>query len=267
MKLAYERKGSGSTLVLLHGLGSAATAWRTITPELEKYFDVIAFDLPGHGKTPYKRGIPMDPRSLGELVLQNLDELRIDRFHLVGNSLGGWICLEMAAAQPDRVNSVTALAPAGLWHHPLTKASKWTAINRTMAVLSLPFQPLLSGRNWAKRLAFKDTSPRWRDLPKQVCLDAGVAMGSSRGYFPAWEAILHRKFDSPIAPQIPVTVVFGDSDQTLPYPSCQARELAPPHAKWIILKDTGHAPMWDEPELIANLIRENGQPERNRQPK
>jgi pimeloyl-ACP methyl ester carboxylesterase len=233
MKLAYERQGSGMPLVLIHGLGSASTAWRTIMKTLAKEFDAIAFDLPGHGQTPYHHGIPMD-----------------------GNSLGGWISLEIAAAHPERVISVTALAPAGLWHHPFTKVSKWTAINRTMAVLTVPFQPRLIEKEWAKRLGFKVTSPRWKKLPAEICLDAGRAMGRSRGYFPAWEAILNRRFDAKIDSRIPVTVVFGDSDETLPYPACQARELAPPHAKWVVLKETGHAPMWDEPEIIIDLIRE-----------
>jgi pimeloyl-ACP methyl ester carboxylesterase len=265
MKLAYERQGSGSPLVLIHGLGSAATAWYLITPALAADFDVIAFDLPGHGKTPYHHGVPMDPKSLGELVVKNLDDLGVDRFDLVGNSLGGWIALEIAAAHPDRVNSVTALAPAGLWHHPRTKVNKWAAVNRALAVLTVPMQPKLIGNEWAKRIGFELTSPRWRQLPDDLCLEAGRAMGRSRGYFPASEALLHRRFNSPIDPRIPVTVVFGDSDKTLPYPACQARELAPAHAKWVILKQTGHAPMWDEPGIVVDLIREARGAERNRQ--
>jgi len=256
MKLAFTREGSGPPIVLIHGLGSAATAWRLIIPNLARESEVIAFDLPGHGQTPYQRGLKMDPKSLGELVIENLDGLGIDKFDLVGNSLGGWVALEMAAAHPDRVNSVTALAPAGLWHNPFTEANKWTVINRPMAVLTRPFQQMLIGKQWAKRLAFEATSPRWRQLPDEVCLDAGQAMGRSRGYLPALESTLRRRFDSPIDPRIPVTVAFGDSDRTLPPPYCQERSLAPAHAKWVTLKSTGHAPMWDEPDLVTDLIRE-----------
>jgi pimeloyl-ACP methyl ester carboxylesterase len=256
MKLAFERHGSGSPLVLIHGLGSAGTAWRLIKSELAKDFDVIVFDLPGHGRTPFRRELPMGPKALGELIIKNLDELKIDRFDLVGNSLGGWICLEMASAHPERVNSVTALAPAGLWQHPFTKVNKRTLINRTMAVLSVPFLPILIRREWAKRIGFRMTSPRWQLLPDQVCLDAGRAMGRSRGYLPAWEATLNHRFESQIDPKIPVTIVFGDSDNTLPAPSSQARELAPAHARWIVMPETGHAPMWDEPALVVDLIKE-----------
>lgn len=256
MKLAVTREGHGTPLVLIHGLGSAATAWKLIIPALARDFEVITFDLPGHGQTPYEHGLKMDPMSLGELILDNLDELEIETFDLVGNSLGGWVALEIAAAHPDRVRSVTALAPAGLWHHPLTKVNKWTVINRTLAVLTGPVQPMLIGQEWAKRIGFETTSPRWRELPNEVCLDAGRAMSKSPGYLPALEGTFHRHFNSSIDSRIPVTIVFGDTDKTLPFPHCQAQDLAPGHAKWVILPRTGHAPMWDEPTLIVDLIRE-----------
>lgn len=243
-------------MVLIHGLGSAATAWRLIAPTLAREFQVIAFDLPGHGQTPYRLGMKMDPQSLGELVVKNLAQMEIVEFDLVGSSLGGWVALEIAAAHPERVNSVTALAPAGLWHHPFTEVNKWTVINRPLAVLTRPFQRILIRKTWAKRLGFQNTSPRWQELPDEVCLDAGKAMGYSRGYLPALESTLHRRFDSPIDPKIPVTVIFGDADRTLPAPQCQTRELAPAHAKWVVLKDTGHAPMWDEPEIVVDLIKQ-----------
>ena len=255
MQLSYVREGSGTPLVLIHGLGSAATAWRTITPALAKEFDVIAFDLPGHGQTKFRDSIPMDPHSLAEQVISNLDSLGITNFDLVGNSLGGWIAFEIAATYPERVKSVTALAPAGLWPHPFTKINKRTTLIHFLAVLTVPIQPILLKQTWSKGIAFGRTSPRWVSLPYEVCLDAAQAMGRSPGYFPAWEATLNHRFESPVDPRIPVTVVFGDSDNTLPAATCQARDLAPAHSKWVIFKQTGHAPMWDEPGLVVDLVR------------
>ena len=255
MQLSYVREGSGTPLILIHGLGSAATAWRTITPDLAKEFDVISFDLPGHGQTAFRDSLPMDPHSLAELVVSNLDSLGITNFDLVGNSLGGWIALEIAATYPERVKSVTALAPAGLWHHPFTEINKRTTLIHYLAVLTVPIQPILLKRNWSKGIAFGRTSPRWVSLPFEVCLEAARAMGRSRGYFPAWEATLNHRFESQVEPRIPITVVFGDSDNTLPAATCQARDLAPAHSKWVIFAQTGHAPMWDEPGLVVDLIR------------
>jgi len=59
-----------------------------------------------------------------------------------------------------------------------------------------------------------------------------------------------------ISDLIPVTIIFGDSDRTLPETSCQERSLAPKHARWIIFSDTGHAPMWDSPtEVVAEIMQ------------
>ena len=63
MKLAIERFGSGEALVLIHGMGSAATAWKPIIPQLSEQFEVITVDLPGHGQTPLDKSRPMDPES------------------------------------------------------------------------------------------------------------------------------------------------------------------------------------------------------------
>lgn len=113
MKLSIETHGTGEALVLIHGMGSAATAWKPIIPALSRSFKIITIDLPGHGKTPFSPVQPMDPTSLAQLVLKNLNDHGIEEFHLVANSLGGWVSLEMAVINPIAVKSITALAPAG----------------------------------------------------------------------------------------------------------------------------------------------------------
>ena len=81
-----------------------------------------------------------------------------------------------------------------------------------------------------------------------------IAMGSSAGYFPAWDAMLGLRFDKDIREDIPVTIVFGDSDNTLPAQYSQERSLTPVHSRWVVLPQSGHAPMWDRaPEVIAEI--------------
>ena len=75
--------------------------------------------------------------------------------------------------------------------------------------------------------------------------DAAIAMGSATGYYSLWDAFLGKRFEQQISDQIPVTILFGDSDYTLPEASCQERSLTPKHSIWKILPDSGHAPMWD----------------------
>jgi len=68
--------------------------------------------------------------------------------------------------------------------------------------------------------------------------------------------LLGKRFDKQIDSQVCVTIVFGDSDHTLPAKTCQERSLAPAHAKWVVLPQTGHAPMWDSPtEVLAEIMQ------------
>lgn len=251
-----ETYGQGEAIVLIHGMGSAATAWKPILSELTKQFEVVTVDLPGHGRTPYSPIQQMDPTSLANLVTRNLKEIGKEKFHLVGNSLGGWISLEIAAITPEAVRTVTALAPAGLWLTPFTSRYPGELALRAMASGVEKLAPSLLNYTWAKRIGFETVSPRWKDLSYEICLDATNAMASSTGYFPAWDALLGKRFDKQIDRQIPITIVFGDSDHTLPAKTCQERSLAPSHAKWVVLPDTGHAPMWDSPiEVLAEITQ------------
>lgn len=255
MKLAIETHGHGPSLVLIHGMGSAATAWKPIIPELAKHFQVITVDLPGHGRTPYSPIQQMDPISLAKLIIRNLKDIGIEEFDLVANSLGGWISFEMAVLNPDSVKSITALAPAGLWLTPFTSRYPGELALRMMASGVEKLAPSLLNYTWAKRIGFETVSPRWKELSYEICLDATSAMAQSTGYFPAWDALLGKRFDKQISTEIPITIVFGDSDHTLPAKTCQERSLAPSHSKWVILPQTGHAPMWDsQQEVISEIL-------------
>lgn len=255
MKLAFETFGTGEPLILLHGMGSASTSWNLIAPPLREEFQVITFDLPGHGKTNFDPEQLMDPYSLALLITEQMNALGIEKANFAGNSLGGWICLEIAAAFPDRTLSVTGLAPAGLWLVPTTQRTILGASSRFMAQYTYKFADQMMKQEWARKLGFFEVSPRWRDLPHDVIVDAVIAYGSSEGYFSAWDGMLKRRFDKEISDSIPVTIVFGDTDNTLPAQTSQERTLAPAHARWVTLANSGHAPMWDSaPECIAEII-------------
>ncbi len=244
--------------MLIHGLGSARTVWSRVTPALAKAFDVIAVDLPGHGKTPLVAGTPMDPRSLADVVVRTLDTLGVDRAHLVGNSLGGWTAVEIAAAYPDRVASVTALAPAGMRDVPLARISFAFKLNRYLAVGLRPLLPLILRSERLRSIGFARNSPVWKTWSIETCRDAADAMAKSRGYAPALHAILGRVADctARIPPTIPLTVVFGDTDVVLPARTSQSRRHLPPHARWLEWERCGHAIQLDHPERVVSLVTE-----------
>jgi pimeloyl-ACP methyl ester carboxylesterase len=254
MALHSTQIGSGEPLLLVHGLGSSSRAFNLIAPELAKRFTVVAIDLPGHGHSPHESQQAMDPVALAQRLFDEMSLLGFDSFHLAGNSLGGWIALEMAALHPDRVKSLIALAPAGLWLTPYPSRVPGAAVSRAMAVSLKSVAPSLLKYDWAKKIGFGLVSPKWRELPLDVLINATLDMGTSEGYFPAWDAFLGARFEGEISANVPTTIIFGDIDNTLPARTSQERSLVPVHAKWVVLSNCGHAPMWDQPEAVVAEI-------------
>lgn len=244
-------------ILLIHGMGSAATAWKPLTLHLLDRFNVITVDLPGHGESAYVKGEAMDPNSLAKQVVDKVvEEFGISKFDLVGNSWGGWIALEMAAHFPENIKSVTALAPAGFWLASYIQRAPGTASIRALAKSSYTLSTTFLKYEWARKIGFEDVSPHWREFSYELCLDATLAMAKSPGYFPAWDGMLSLRFDSKIDSSIPVKIIFGDSDRTLPVTTCQEQAMAPEHSQWIKIAECGHAPMWDHVETVKEHIFE-----------
>ena len=255
--LNIQRYGSGPIkLVAIHGLGSASSAWKLVLPEFTKRYEFITLDLPGHGDAFMMANLEMNPVRISEIIIAELKAIGIDKFHLIGNSLGGWIALEMAAAYPEHVLTVTGVAPAGLWLKPKTNRNGELAVSRYLARISLPFAKTIARIKFMRKIGFKLVSPQWEKFSPETCADAAIAMGGASGYYTIWDAFLGNRFDKEISTTIPVTILFGDSDYTLPAATSQEKSLAPKHCRWIVLPQSGHAPMWDRvDEVIAETIK------------
>lgn len=251
----YGRASMSEPILFIHGMGSAATAWKLVIRSLGPDIRCITVDLPGHGESPLDPSQALDPYSLGVALFDLMESQGVNRFHIVSNSWGGWISLEMAALHPERIASVTALAPAGLWLTPFTNRKPITAFSRTLAKLVNPIASFMVHFERARGWGFADVSPQWKKFSHETCLDATRAMANSPGYFPAWDAMLKKRFHEVVPDSVPVTIIFGDSDTTLPAATCQERSIAPRHAKWIVLPRGGHAPMWDHVDDVVAEIR------------
>ena len=251
-QLNIQRYGNGpAKLVAIHGLGSASTAWDLVQPEFEKRYEFITLDLPGHGEAVMPATKEMNPAILAEIVVKELTANGIHEFHLIGNSLGGWTALEIAAAYPEKVLSVTGVAPAGLWLKPKTDRRGELAISRYLAKLTYPFANQISQIKFMRSIGFKLVSPQWEKFSPETCAKAAIAMGGASGYYKLWDAFLGNRFDKEISSEIPVTILFGDSDYTLPAANSQEKSLAPQHSRWLVLPQSGHAPMWDQVERVV----------------
>ena len=243
-------------LVLVHGLGSAGTIWKSLTPQLIKHFKVIAIDLPGHGVAPIHKDEKVDPKSLAKAIVEEIAKThKIFQSHVVGNSLGGWIALEMGALGPEKVKSVTALAPAGLWEAGPTRRFPPSLDARILAKISQYFMKTAYRLPALKALGYKKITHLWRELSFESCRDSVVAMANSKGYMPLWRGLRGKKFESRIPQNVNVSIIFGDYDLTLPEEIAQERDIAPEHSNWIVVDNCAHVNMWNYPELTVDFIK------------
>ena len=87
--------------MLLHGLGSTRDDFAGLLPALQQHFDILSVDLPGHGTSPALASRPTI-EALTEAVIADLDARGLDRVHVLGNSLGGRIAVELRKSSGDR---------------------------------------------------------------------------------------------------------------------------------------------------------------------
>jgi len=253
--LAYDRAGCGEPLLLLHGLGSARTTWLPLMSQLRRRFDVLAVDLPGHGCSPaLPRTEPATPGRLAATVAALLDQLGLDRVHVMGNSLGGWVGLELAAS--GRARSTVGLAPAGLWLRPGSRRNPLLQFNRMLASSTRSVHPLVLRSATVRALALSSGSAWPAEVSYATALDAARAASDSPGYVAALDGTLGNRFDrgEQIPVDVPVTAIFGDRDRILPGPLLQERSLLPAHARWVRLSHCGHAPQWDAPGAVVREL-------------
>ncbi|MFM6841023.1 MAG: alpha/beta fold hydrolase [Candidatus Planktophila sp.] len=244
-------------LVLVHGLGSAGNIWKSLIADLTEHFNVIAVDLPGHGVAEIHEGEAVDPQSLARAIVKTVSsEHNYSEMHVAGNSLGGWIALEMGAIAPESVKSVTALAPAGLWHQvPTSKLPPSFFDARILAKISQHFMRLAYHLPPLKAIGYKKITHLWRDLSFESCRDSVVAMANSKGYMPLWRGLRGRKFESNVPPEVKVSIIFGDYDLTLPEEIAQEKSVAPRHSHWVVVDNCAHVIMWNYPKLTVDFIK------------
>jgi pimeloyl-ACP methyl ester carboxylesterase len=251
--------GSGTPLVLLHGVGGTWRAWTPILPLLEGRHTVVALTLPGHpGGPPLPDGIAPSVAALVDGVAAELDRRGIDQAHLVGNSLGGWICLELA--RRGRARSVVVFGPAGAWR----------SRGRARALLGGMRLSFFLVRKLARRAdsLVRRRWVRWLLLATQVHdpdhvppeeLAHSIRTSVDAGVVPALlRTIAHHSIEVlPENPACPVKVVWAEKDRIIPFAHFGAPLMDRlPGAELVRIPGIGHVPMWDAPSEVAREILE-----------
>lgn len=245
--IAYERTGSGPTLLLVHGLGGTRRIWRPQLELLAAERDMIAVDMPGFGDSPPLEEKPT-PWALAEALERMCAELGVERPHVAGNSLGGWAAIEMA--KDDAAASLCLISPAGLWRRPLGPR-------------------LVNSRRWAKRLRpllrglTRSTAIRGAMLRTTLGRPENLTLEESRelidgwviapGYDDANKEMRRHAATGLERVRVPTTIAWGDRDRLLRPP---APDRTPPRSRFVTMTGAGHTPNWDVPELLAEMLLE-----------
>jgi pimeloyl-ACP methyl ester carboxylesterase len=249
--------GTADPLVLIHGFSGSRIAWSLVREHLDDGHRALAVDLVGHaGGRPLPAGTPISVATLVDGVERDLDSAGLDRAHLVGSSLGGWIALELA--ERGRARSVVTLSPAGGWE-PGSEAERRLGgeVARTyrLARALLPFAGVLVRSEWFRRRMLAQVAVDGSRVPPAMAAQMIRDTVECSVYFPLAEAIGRDGPPTFRRIECPVLVLWGARDALLPPAECSARLRAMlPEAEWVELPELGHAPMYDDPELVADLI-------------
>jgi pimeloyl-ACP methyl ester carboxylesterase len=250
--LAYDLTGDvcpGPALVLLHPLGADRRMWDTIVGRLGERRRVIAFDLPGFGESPKLAGEAPTPRALAAAVASQLTSMGVSRPHVVGNSLGGWVGLELGLS--GVAERVTAIAPAGLWPEPLVPRQ---GIAHRVSRALLPLIGRVATTAAGRSLLLRSAVAYPQRVPAAQAAHLVRAYATAPGFTAVNDAMRSGRFEGLDRIRCPVTLVWPDHDRLIQRPV-----WVPDRIDNVALPDSGHIPVWDAPDaLVAIVLSELG---------
>ena len=244
--LNYVRRGRGEPLVLIHPLGAELVVWEPVLERVARERDVIALDLPGFGASaPLQNGALPTPQVLAGSVAAFLDEVGLGRVHVAGNSLGGWVALELAKS--GRALSVAGLCTAGFWKRPL--GPRPGADMRRLGRALMPVMPTLLRSERGRRLVLKGSIAKPDLVPPAAAERLVRAYVTSPGFERANEAMRSAVFSGFEQIRAPVTLAWGEHDRLVARPRTTV-----PGWRSVTLHGCGHIPTWDNPSQVARVL-------------
>lgn len=249
------REGHGEPVVLFHGVTCSERIWHQVVPLLSPHYEVFTLTSLGHrGGHAAESGTRI--KDVINDAETTLNQLQLDRPHLVGNSMGGWIAIELA--RRGRASSVCALSPAGFWD--VSSSNQLHALQVLKSVVRMTQAtrwalPALSRIGIIRKFAMKENVVNGDRLSSDELINmADDLLGCSvkNDLLNTSEAI------EPLSPApCPILLAWSESDRIFSpdINGAIARERIP-DAEWQVLPKVGHLSMLDDPKLLAKTILE-----------
>jgi pimeloyl-ACP methyl ester carboxylesterase len=254
----------GEHVIMLHGLGGNKTSFFETVAALTPDHTVHALDFPGFGSSSKPARAAYDAPYFARSVLRFMDTLAIDRAHLIGNSMGGRVALEIALSVPGRVRTVSLLAPAMAFLRrreflPLVKL-----VRPELAAIPHPMrQAQVQSRFWGlfarperldpavAEIACEEFCRTYRSRSARIAFYAAarnIYLDTPHGERGLWTRL------AGLEP--PALFVWGDSDGLVPAAFAQHVERVLPSARQTVLEECGHVPQVELPERTNRLLRD-----------
>jgi pimeloyl-ACP methyl ester carboxylesterase len=245
----YDQHGEGDPLILINGLGGARTGWASVADAFSQHFRVVALDNRDAGESDPET----EPYSLDDLaddVAGLMDALGIDRAHVLGHSMGGFIALHFAVNHPDRLNKLVLVGTspvAGVaLGQPFTGPTReeWIddAAERTRETAPSGYAP-----------GFFDTHPELMDALVERARSNRITW---EGYRRQCRAIseTHDVRDRLGDITAPTLVIHGDVDPSVSIKGGKKLATGIPNAQMLTYEGVGHHPMREAPERFERDV-------------
>lgn len=242
-------------VILIHGLGGSVDDWKNVIPALAPDFHVVAFDLPGFGKSD-KGSQEYSPTRYAQLAQFLADHyFRNKNYHIVGHSMGGAIALRFAAQRPLRFQRLVLIDVAGVLHpQVISRFQAGSLLERNSGIhQTRTFAERLSGRllEEVDRMPISPfdvvNSPLGRDY---------VLMGGPQSI--AALKLAGADFSNDIVSvTAPTLILWGDIDMTVPQRTGKILAARMPKARLEIIDNAGHEPMLDQTVQTNTRIRKH----------
>ena len=237
-------------IVMLHGYSADKVVWLRFAQHLSDDYHIIIPDLAGHGETGFASQWDYTMEAQAERVAKLLSSLDIDRAHVIGNSMGGFIAAQFALMYPERTLSVTPVDPAGVPTPQPSKMEKMLAQGRNPFLVE-------NAEQFTEFYHMTMAQPPW--LPQMV-LDAMAENYRARA--PELDAIFADIQRSPLLTdrlgdiESPALILWGDQDALIHVSGAQRWHELMPNSELTVWKGIGHMPMLEIPEDSARRYRE-----------
>lgn len=260
----YLEIGTGKPLVLIHGGGSHASEWINILKPLSTHYHLYVVDRPGCGLTDTIDYTGVDFRkSAVEFVNSFMNALELDNASFLGQSMGGYFSICFALQYPERVKKLLLIgAPAGmnLWIPFILRLLGTKGLNRLL-VKTVAKPSIKNVKNVHKQILVADMNKLSYDYMKH-CYYGQLIPGNEKGFLTLLENVLTLagwKKELYIGDElhqlkIPVRFIWGDKDAFEKPETGRAKTLKIQDCKFEVVKNAGHCPWFDQPEICASLI-------------